>query len=380
MSKKKDIKEIKNNNFLSISRENKIIEEIMKNPILLNEIEEMDDYEEETDNYSETDNITQEILGNKLSFILLDEKISQTNLITLNNVFKKIYKDIIDNLFIELYTYHYDSKTLEKKNYLTSKIIEANYQIENICTKLNDKFSKYILLIIDQKICELIEFINEGIKNKQISFREVIKIKKCLGLTGQDIMKIFEIPFKKTKNFDISSVLIIMFIHNILDDDEITNFTDLEYEEIANIPSIEEKDFFDKYIEDCKKNLIRKYDHKEEQKKEKVNIREENKIVNKCNEEKNKEEEIKNIENYDNDELINYINENSDTKKRKKKKRKKKTKDKLEEKEIKIIEDDDVIISNFKQNLIKSSDEFINMQKIKPNISDAFIERLKLMC
>ena len=380
MSKKKDIKEIKNNNFLSISRENKIIEEIMKNPILLNEIEEMDDYEEETDNYSETDNITQEILGNKLSFILLDDKISQTNLITLNNVFKKIYKDIIDNLFIELYTYHYDSKTLEKKNYLTSKIIEANYQIENICTKLNDKFSKYILLIIDQKICELIEFINEGIKNKQVSFREVIKIKKCLGLTGQDIMKIFEIPFKKTKHFDISSVLIIMFIHNILDDDEITNFTDLEYEEIANIPSIEEKDFFDKYIEDCKKNLIRKYDHKEEQKKEKVNIREENKIVNKCNEEKNKEEEIKNIENYDNDELINYINENSDTKKRKKKKRKKKTKDKLEEKEIKIIEEDDVIISNFKQNLIKSSDEFINMQKIKPNISDAFIERLKLMC
>ena len=380
MSKKKDIKEIKNNNFLSISRENKIIEEIMKNPILLNEIEEMDDYEEETDNYSETDNITQEILGNKLSFILLDDKISQTNLITLNNVFKKIYKDIIDNLFIELYTYHYDSKTLEKKNYLTSKIIEANYQIENICTKLNDKFSKYILLIIDQKICELIEFINEGIKNKQVSFREVIKIKKCLGLTGQDIMKIFEIPFKKTKHFDISSVLIIMFIHNILDDDEITNFTDLEYEEIANIPSIEEKDFFDKYIEDCKKNLIRKYDHKEEQKKEKVNIREENKIVNKCNEEKNKEEEIKNIENYDNDELINYINENSDTKKRKKKKRKKKTKDKLEEKEIKVIEDDDVIISNFKQNLIKSSDEFINMQKIKPNISDAFIERLKLMC
>ena len=167
MSKKKDIKEIKNNNFLSISRENKIIEEIMKNPILLNEIEEMDDYEEETDTYSETDKITQEILGNKLSFILLEEKITQTNIITLNNIFKKIYKDIIDNLFIELYTYHYDSKTLEKKNYLTSKIIEANYQIENICTKLNDKFSKYILLIIDQKICELIEFINEGIKNKK---------------------------------------------------------------------------------------------------------------------------------------------------------------------------------------------------------------------
>lgn len=364
MSQKKDIKEN-----ISISRENEIIEEIMNNPILLNELEGMDDYEEETDNYSETDKITQEILDNKLSFLLLEEKITQTNIITLNNIFKKIYKDIIDNLFIELYTYHYDSKTLEKKNYLTSKIIEATYQIENICTKLNDKFSKYILLIIDQKIYELIEFIDENIKNKKITFKDVIKIKKCLGLTGQDIMKIFEIPFKKTKNFDISSILIIMFIHNILSNDEITKFTDLEYEEIANIPSIEEKDFFDKYIEDCKKNLIQNYDNNEEEKK---NINE-NKIVN-----KEEKEEIKNIENYDNDELMNYINENTNTKKRKKKKRRKKTK--VEEKDIKIIEDDDIIIKNFKQNLIKYTDNFLNIQKIKPNISDAFIESLKLMC
>ena len=384
MSKNKDNKEIKNNNYLNISRENEIIDEIMNNPILLNEIEGMDDYEEETDTYSETDKITQEILGNKLSFILLEEKITQTNIITLNNIFKKIYKDIIDNLFIELYTYHYDSKTLEKKNYLTSKIIEATYQIENICTKLNDKFSKYILLIIDQKIYELIEFIDERIKSKQITFKDVLKIKKCLGLTGQDIMKIFEIPFKKTKNFDISSVLNIMFIHNILND-ETTNFTDLEYEEIANIPSIEEKDFFDKYIEDCKKNLIQNYDNNnEEEEEENVNNINEKKIVTISNEEEEKKEEekeeIKNIENYDNDELMNYINEETDKKKRKKKKRRKKTKEKLEEKDIKANEDDDIIIRNFKKNLTEYSKNFLNIRKIKPKISDAFIESLKLMC
>ena len=51
-------------------------------------------------------------------------------------------------------------------------------------------------------------------------------------------------------------------------------------------------------------------------------------------------------------------------KKRKKKKRRKKTKEKLEEKDIKANEDDDIIIRNFKKNLTEYSKNFLNIRKI----------------
>ena len=52
----------------------------------------------------------------------------------------------------------------------------------------------------------------------------------------------------------------------------------------------------------------------------------------------------------------------------------------MEEKDIKANEDDDIIIRNFKKNLTEYSKNFLNIRKIKPKISDAFIESLKLMC
>ena len=71
---------------------------------------------------------------------------------------------------------------------------------------------------------------------------------------------------------------------------------------------------------------------------------------------------------------MNYIN-GSDKKKKKKKKRKKKTK--VAKKENNIIVDD--VFENFKANLINFSNNLEKVKKIKPKISEEFLEKLKLI-
>ena len=79
--------------------------------------------------------------------------------------------------------------------------------------------------------------------------------------------------------------------------------------------------------------------------------------------------------------MVNYIN-GSDKKKKKKKKRKKKAKAPVvniieEEKENIYVKDD--VFENFKSNLIHFSDNLEKVKKIKPKISEAFLEKLKLI-
>ena len=449
MSKEKNNKDLdlQDNKYSQLTKENEIIEEIINNPLLLKDIEDLEE-EEEEDSYSEKDKITEEILDNKLSFIIPEENESKQNenknYIKRNS--QKIHKDIIENLLIELFEYHYKDISTEKKMNLGNKILESKYHIGFFCIKLNKNFSKYILLILEQKIYELIEHVENLIKKKVKSVKDILEIKNSLKLTGHDIEKIFEKPFQRIQqSFDISSVLIVLFISDILNDN-IINLTDNEYEEIIQAVSYEEKDRFEKYIEECKllfekiesgenendedievyeeekqsenENEIENNDEindinnnnitNDEKENEKENIimkkseekkdiyiiediinkNKNNKIINSINNEniiKNSNDNNKNIinnvnndknnidnkaEKYSNiEDLVNYIN-GSDKKKKKKKKRKKKTKV--------IIEEDDVFES-FKMNLIKFSDSLQNVKKIKPKISDAFLEKLKLI-
>jgi hypothetical protein len=118
------IKKESENEFTSIEEENKIIEEIIKNRLLINETNFDKDYEdleedENEDDISEKDKITEEILDNKLSFIVPEENEKTQEEINKNQ--RKIHKDIIEDLLIVLFNYHYDSICGKKKKESSSK-------------------------------------------------------------------------------------------------------------------------------------------------------------------------------------------------------------------------------------------------------------------
>ena len=429
---KKNKKE-SDNEINSIEEETKIIEEIINNK-LINDIhlnkdyEDSEDDEENEDDLLEKDKITEEILDNKLSFIIPEEEEKSQNEINTNK--RNVHKDIIEDLLIELFNYHYNSITKQKRKSPQARMFATKYHLDFFYTKLNINFinfSKYVLMILQQKMEELIEYIKNKFYKNKITIKDVLNIKKSLFLVGINIKKTFERTFEKTRNFDMSSILEVLFISEILNDNEI-EINDEEYEEIINISKLDEKDNFEKYIEECKayfeniengereekdieveEEKINEYDYEEDKNEEIKNneIKEETKgeIKNNNNNDnddlnKNKNIKIKNEEkinnkiikeneekkNSDNDnedkpvsleELVKYIN-SSDNKKKKKKKRKKKKKveehkDNNTDKEIE--EKDDVII-NFKSYIINYSDNLEIFEKIKPNISKSFLDKL----
>lgn len=431
----------------SFSKEEEIIEQIINNPLLLKDIDNLEE-EEDDDSASEKDKNEEDNYENKLSIIVQEEndELDNNSSSNKNNSKKKqqkIQKDIVEKLIIELFEYHYKGISPNKKDNFGNKILETKYHIQFFCTKLNDNFSKYILLILEQKIYELIEYVEEIIKTKMESIKDILEIKNSLRLTGRDIGKIFEKPFQKTMVFDISSVLIVLYIHDILNDTRI-NMSDEEYELLIQDVAYDEKDRFEKYIEECKSYFEKmengeseddvevyceddrneneiitdastdnynmdEHDHEESEIKsidenkdnkinkdifiiediiDKKNNIKENNNNNSINEEisqkKNNDNKIKNdknitenkIENYSNiEDLVKYIN-GSDNKKKRKKKKKKKAKVNKE----KIIEEEkDDVYENFKTNLINYTKNLEKGKKVKPKISDAFLEKLKLM-
>ena len=424
MSNQKNLEEEIEEYYPDLSDENEIIKNIINNS-LLDKIEDLEEEEEEYEN----DKAIDEASENKIPFIINNE----------NKKTIQIYNDIIENLLIELFDYHYSEISKEKKLNLTNKILELKYNIEYFCVdSLN--LSKNVLYFLEVKIYELIEYVVKKMEEiKIISFEEILKIKNCLKSTGQDISKIFEKTFQKTKNFDISSILIILFISNIIKyySDKIT---EEEYDLIMDI-SIDEKDRFENYIKECKSSLdeemeeienenIKEEEEKEEKKekeekeekekeindikikvKEKQNednkyIIESNIISNNIKEEKynndnsidcnvnkseikiskidsnyinEKKEENNDTQNYLNlEDLIKYINGNNNKKKRRKKRRKKKKIKVEEEKDNKIIEKD-IVFENFKSNLINYTNNLQKVKKVKPKISKDFLEKLKNM-
>jgi len=235
MSKKNNNKDSPENISSEIAKENEKIEELINNPLLLKEYEDLEEEEDLESNYTEKEN---------------PEEIQQYNLIK-NKKSPKIHKDIIGNLLIELFEYHYNEISREKKLDLSHKILESKCTVEFFCTKLNKNFSKYILVILEQKIEELIKYTKKIVISKIESIKNILEVKSSLQLTGRDIIKIFEKPFQKTKNFDISSVLIIKFILNLFSVEKF-KINDEEYGQIIEMDRYEEKDRFEKYIEECK--------------------------------------------------------------------------------------------------------------------------------
>ena len=429
------IKKESENEFTSIEEENKIIEEIIKNRLLINETNFDKDYEdleedENEDDISEKDKITEEILDNKLSFIVPEENEKTQEDINKNQ--RKIHKDIIEDLLIVLFNYHYDSICGKKRKSPQARMFATKYHIEFFYKKFNINFinfSKYLLLILEQKIEELIEYIKNNIYKKKMTVKDILEIKKSLCLVGINIGKIFELAFEKTRNFDISSVLEVLFISDILNNNEI-DINEQEYEEIINISKLDEKDNFEKYIEECKtyfekiENGEREeedveveeekiYDDKNEENKinednnknkrmqiidEEVSnnniIKNENKnikikannnikiIKEKENDEKNNNDKDINNKNMIEknealtvDDLLKYINGSED---KKKKRRKRKKKKKVEENNNynKIKEEKDDIIESFKSYIINFSENLEKNHKIKPNISQSFLDNL----
>ena len=252
MSKEKTINNSNSpsNKYSKLSKEKEIIKEIIKEPSSPKDIKDLEE-EKDKDSYSKRDKITEKILDNKLSFITSEENDQKEGESNCTNKNSKIKKDIIDNLLIDIFEYHYNDISTEKKINLDNKICELKYYIEYFSKNLNQNFSKYILLILDQKIYELIEYVEKLVDTKVKTVKDILVIKNSLKLVGNDINKIFEKSFEKTMSFDISSILIVLFISDILSDTKI-NLTDQEYEQIIQNESIDEKEKFEKYIEECK--------------------------------------------------------------------------------------------------------------------------------
>ena len=448
MSKEENSKEKE-----KIKEEEIIEEEIMNNYMLQKEIEDLEE-EEDEDSFSEKDKITEEILDNKLSFIIPEENDEKQNIKNSKKKTPTIHRDIIENSLKELFKYHYGSISEENKENLEKKLFQVKTDIEFFCSKLNSNFSKYILLSLDQKIYELIEYVEKIIKTDIKTVNDILKIKNSLIQTGKEFSKILEKPFQKTSSFDISSILNVLFIGDILSDNKI-NISDQEYEQIIEVESYEEKDRFEKYIEECKayfdkietgengdndedievyyeeENLNEKEEEKEENNEKEEENSKENKNENiniTTKDEKKKDililEDIIKKDNIDNnskqtnnndnnssindkkegnnntgknenkidnnfsniEDLVNYIN-GSDNKKKKKRKKKKKQKvqkvNNIEERKDNDIENNineiDDVFENFKLNLINFTDKMRNVKKIKPIISEEFLEKIKLI-
>ena len=252
MSKEKTINNNNSpsNKYSKLSKEKEITKEIIKEPSSPKNIKDLEE-EEDKNSYSKKDKITEKILDNKLSFITSEENDKKGSESNCTNKNSKIQKDIIDNLLIDIFENHYNDISTEKKINLDNKIYELKYYIEYFSKNLNQNFSKYILLILDQKIYELIEYVEKLVDTKVKTVKDILVIKNSLKFVGNDINKIFEKSFEKTMSFDIASILIVLFISDILSDNKI-NLTDQEYEQIIQNESFDEKDKFEKYIEECK--------------------------------------------------------------------------------------------------------------------------------
>ena len=95
-----------------------------------------------------------------------------------------------------------------------------------------------------------------------------------------------------------------------------------------------------------------------------------------------KNNNVNNLDNKTVEEIYNYINEDSDNKKKKKRRNKKRKNKKIEieiEKKIKedknetVIEKEDLIVNEFKQFIIDNIIDVNKINKIKPVISQNFL-------
>ncbi len=164
--------------------ENEIKKEIINNSLLDSREEDLEeDYDDgdniEEINISEKNKFINETYDNKIS-LNENEETKENDIISDNNKQNSItiYKDIIENLLIELFEYHYTELSKEKKVNLRNRILEYKYHIELYCSKLSANFSKYILCVLEKKINELNAYILDMVnKNIARNFKNQTKFK-----------------------------------------------------------------------------------------------------------------------------------------------------------------------------------------------------------
>lgn len=352
---------------------------------------------------------------------------------------RKIEEDIED-LIIEIFVNRYNSYP-EKEYPLPENALESKKQIDLYCSKFYE-FSIYLLYVIYLKFYSFFEYLSKKINFKSLPISDLNKIKEILILTGIDIKLVFKKAFEKTSDFNLSSILIIMFDEYLVKENKIKIC-----KEIKNSQFYKEKEKFENYLKLIKQNIYffdsdnesgvvekgniidsKIYNENnldENNQKENDNVDEiginnevskddiqskeitkeenydinnqsdkENKVNNNdnhnnngVNKENNKNKNIEkneNIQNLNIDDLVNYINdsENKENKKKKKKKKKgKKQENKIEEKQKQENDyiEEDLVYLNYKQTLEEYTKSVIKTKKIKPQYSEAFLKKIQIL-
>ena len=179
---------------------------------------------------------------------------------------KKIEEDIED-LIIEIFVNRYNSypnSTCE----LSPNALQSKKQSDLFCPKLIE-FSIYILSILQQKFYSFFEFLAKKINFRSLDLNDVKKIKENLYYTGIDLKKIFKKAFEKTSDFNISSILIIIFDEFLVKEKRIKEEI---IKELRNSPHYKEKEKFEKYLERAKKHYFGNDDEGDDEVDEENNI------------------------------------------------------------------------------------------------------------
>ena len=288
---------------------------------------------------------------------------------------EEILIDIFENTF----------KNYNNKHTITNKSIRFSKDIKYYCEELHYHFAIFILNVLSTKLIPLINYIAENyIDFSNVNVQKIFKIRNCLNQTGNDIQTIFKSAFNRTYYFDIGSILIEIFLRNILSQSEISNFIkDEDYEKLEKISSIGEKDRFESYLNQFKNDIYLsddeyniEYNNEEEKEDE-----EEEKIEEFKNEKEIVNDNIINVNVKDIDELVEYINSSDIPLKKGKRKKKKNKKNKnLVELNKDNLNDDsnliviDEIVEDFKYSINKYTSK--NYGKIRPNISKNWLYKI----
>ena len=293
----------------------------------------------------------------------------------IENRVEDILIDIFENTF----------KNYNNKHTITNKSIRFSKDIKYYCEVLHYHFAIFILNVLSTKLIPLINYIAENyIDFSNVNVQKIFKIRNCLNQTGNDIQTIFKSAFNRTYYFDIGSILIEIFLRNILSQSEISNFIkDEDYEKLEKISSIGEKDRFESYLNQFKNDIYLsddeyniEYNNEEEKEDE-----EEEKIEEFKNEKEIVNDNIINVNVKDIDELVEYINSSDIPLKKGKRKKKKNKKNKnLVELNKDNLNDDsnliviDEIVEDFKYSINKYTST--NYGKIRPNISKNWLYKI----
>ena len=345
-----------------------------------------------SNNSIEEDNINDEIINKNESLIIQTNNQIEKNdhskkweisegcdldnfQLKIENRVEEILIDIFENTV----------KNYNNKYSLTIKSTRFAKDIKYYCEELRFNFAIFILTILSQKLISLINYVEEKyINTPNFKIKKLFKIKNCLAQTGNDIQKVFKSVFNITYFFDIGSVLVEIFLRNILSENDISNYIKNEdFEKLEEVNSIGEKDKFESYLNQFKSDL---YVYDNEYNTDENNEEEKEEDEEKIDEIKKEEEKINdnmfNIIEKDTDELVEYINSDIPLKKGKKKKKKnKKNKNNYkiedninENNNLNIIDIRDDIVENFKNSINQYTVE--NHKKIRPNLSKNWLNKI----